>query len=115
MPLTELLSDKPAPVRVLLVEGDPATRASLAALLAKRGFDVQSFDQHPALHGPVELRPRPPTVEKIACGKLLIDLRQRAAWWDGVEVPLTAGEFRIVVLLAANAGCCVDNRTVYDG
>ena len=47
-------------------------------------------------------------------GKLVIDLPQRRARWDGVEVRLTAGELAIVVLLVSHAGSCVDNRTVYD-
>lgn len=103
-----VLADKASGVRVLLVEGDPQTRATLAAVLARQGFEVQSFDEHPAVDGP------PAASEKIACGKLLLDPAERRAWWDGVEVPLTAGEFNVVVLLTSNAGCCVDNRTVYD-
>ena len=76
--------DKGPRVRVLLVEGDPRMRASLAAVLAKRGLDVQSFDEHPALHGsPSQAKRSPPPAEKIACGKLVIDLPQRRAWWDG--------------------------------
>ena len=110
-----VFDDKAARIRVLLVDGDPRTRAILAALLAKRGLDVQSFDEHPALHGSTSQAGRSaPPAEKIACGKLVIDLPQRRAWWDGAEVLLTAGEFAIVVLLASCAGCCVDNRTVYD-
>jgi DNA-binding response OmpR family regulator len=111
---TGVLADKASGVRVLLVEGDPQTRATLAALLARQGFEVQSFDEHPAADGPPGQARRSPAAEKIACGKLLLDLAERRAWWDGVEVSLTAGEFNIVVLLTSNAGSCVDNRTVYD-
>lgn len=110
-----VFGDKASRVRVLLLEGDPLTRATLAAVLARQGFDVQSLDEHPAPHRPPSpVRRSPPPAEKIACGKLLIDLAERRAWWDGVEVLLTAGEFDIVVLLASHAGCCVENRTVYD-
>ena len=110
-----VFGDKASRVRVLLVEGDPQTRATLAAVLVRQGFDVQSFDGHPAPHHPPSPIGRSaPAAEKIACGKLLIDPAQRRAWWDGAEVPLTAGEFDIVVLLVSNAGCCLDNRTVYD-
>jgi DNA-binding response OmpR family regulator len=101
------LCEKASGVRVLLVDGDPLTRAALAAMLMKQGFEVQSFDSHPMLHFSRHAK-------KIACGKLDVDLDQRRARWDGVEVPLTAGEFGVVVLLASNAGSCVDNRTVYD-
>jgi len=76
---------------------------------------VQSFDEHPALHVATSQAGRSaPPAEKIVCGKLVIDLSQRRAWWDGAEVLLTAGEFAIVVLLASRAGKCIDNRTVYD-
>jgi DNA-binding response OmpR family regulator len=110
-----VFADKASGVRVLLVHGDPQTRATLAAVLARQGFEVQSFDEHPAADGPPSQARRSPTAaEKIACGKLLLDPAERRAWWDGVEVPLTAGEFNMVVLLASNAGCCLDNRTVYD-
>jgi DNA-binding response OmpR family regulator len=143
------MSGKPGHVRMLVVEGDSATLANLATVLAKRGFDVESFHDHPALHDrapgeetlpdgrpdggrPTGGRPnggwsngaapqgvpepgrRPPAGQRIACGKLQIDLAQRRTWWNDVEVPLTAGEFRIVVLLAAHADCCIDYRTVYD-
>jgi DNA-binding response OmpR family regulator len=103
-------------VRVLLVDGDPETRARLAAVLARQGFDVQSFDSDPPLLRSAASPDRDgaaPT-EKIVCGKLVIDLAQRRAWWDGVEVRLTAGELAIVVLLVSHAGRCIDNRTVYD-
>jgi DNA-binding response OmpR family regulator len=106
---------KAVPVRVLLVDGDPRTRGALAALLTKRGFDVQCLDGHQAPQGLPSVAGRSPAPpQKIVCGKLIIDLPQRRVWWDGADVPLTAGEFSIVVLLARHAGHCVDNRTVYD-
>lgn len=111
----DVVGDKASRVRVFLAEGDPQTRTALAALLAKRGFDVQSADEYPALHrSPSHVRGGRPPEEQIVCGKLTIDQSQRRARWDGVEVPLTVGEFGIVVRLASNAGSCVDKRTVYD-
>jgi len=110
-----VFADKTSRVRVLLVEGDPQTRATLAAVLARQGFEVQSFDERPATDGlPSKARRSPAAAEKIACGKLLLDPAERRAWWDGAEVFLTVGEFNLVVLLASNAGRCLDNRTVYD-
>ena len=41
-----VFGDKASRVRVLLVEGDPQMRATLAAVLARQGFDVESFDKH---------------------------------------------------------------------
>lgn len=129
----------PGRVRMLVVEGDPSTLANLATVLAKRGFDVESFHDHPALHDRTpkvgtlqdgrlqagglqagvlpdgsELRAPSLPPQRFVCGKLQIDLAQRRTWWNGAEVSLTGGEFRIVVLLASHADCCVDYRTVYD-
>ena len=102
-------------VRVLLVEGDPETRARLAAVLARQGCDVQSFDADPPLQRAANpARDGDAPTQQIVCGRLVIDLPQRRAWWDGVEVRLTAGELAIVLLLVSHAGSCVDNRTVYD-
>jgi two-component system response regulator ChvI len=100
------------PVRVLLVEGDPSCRATLAAVLVRQGFDVQSFDEDAELRQSLEHRAEP--AEQIAFGKLVVDQDQRRVWWDGAEVILTSGQFDIVALLAAHAGSCVDNRTIYD-
>ena len=119
-PPADDLGGKPGLVGRLVVEGDPSTLANLATVLAKRGFDVESFHDHPALHGErptggaPELPRRAPAAARIACGKLSIDLAQRRTWWNGAEVTLTAGEFRIVVLLASHADCCIDYRTIYD-
>ena len=107
-----VFTDKASRVRVLLVEGDPRTRATLAAVLTRQGFEVQSFDEHDGL--PRQATRRPAAAEKIACGKLLLDPAERRAWWNGAEVLLTVGEFNMVVLLASNPGRCLDNRTVYD-
>jgi DNA-binding winged helix-turn-helix (wHTH) protein len=100
------------PVRALLVEGNPVSLSTLATVLAKLGFEVQSVDEDVTLRQSLEGRPGP--AEKIAIGKLVIDQEQRRVWWDDVEVSLTSGQFDIVVLLAGNAGNCVDNRTIYD-
>ena len=106
---------KARPLRVLLVEGDPQTRKRLAAVLTRRGLEVQNLADDPVLQRSVrEVPGHAALTAKIVCGKLHIDLRQRRTWWDGAEVHLSAGEFAIVALLVGNAGCCVDNRTLYD-
>ena len=149
LPPADDLSGKSGPVGRLVVGGDPSILANLATVLAKRGFDVESFHDDAALHdrtlrgatlqeetlqgetlqgetlpretppdgrpaGSAPELPRRPAVERIACGKLLIDLAQRRTWWNNVEVTLTTGEFRIVVLLASHADYCIDYRTIYD-
>lgn len=105
-------------VRVFLVEGDSHCRARLAALLTKQGLDVQSFDEDQALceslAGESERRRHRSRAGDIACGKLALNESQRRAWWDGCPVPLSVGEFEIVMLLASNAGSNIGSRAIYD-
>ena len=103
-------------VRVFLVEGDSQCRATLAALLMKQGFDVQSFDEDTDLCESLAggARRRHESAGDILCGKLALNQSQRRAWWNGSVVPLTAGEFEIVLLLATNAGRYVGHRAIYD-
>jgi two-component system response regulator ChvI len=48
------------------------------------------------------------------CGRLVLQHHVSRAFWDDVDVDLTAGEFRIVHLLARNVGQYVGYRAIYD-
>ena len=50
----------------------------------------------------------------LVLGKLVLRPEDRRASWNGVDLDLTLGEFKIVHLLASNAGRYVANRTIYD-
>jgi two-component system response regulator ChvI len=50
----------------------------------------------------------------IAVGKLLLKPSISRAFWNGIDVGLTVGEFNIVDLLASNAGRYVTYRAIYD-
>jgi two-component system response regulator ChvI len=52
--------------------------------------------------------------QRLACGKLLLKPEGSRACWNGVDVGLTLGEYKIVHLLASNAGSFVTYRTLYD-
>ena len=41
-------------------------------------------------------------------------LETRRAFWNGVDVDLTPGEYKLVHLLATNAGSFVTYRSLYD-
>lgn len=105
-------------VRIFLVEGDSYCRATLAAMLIKLGFDVQTFEEDAALRDALasdrQVRNRLAPAGEVTCGKLVLDQSQRRAWWDGADVPLSVGEFEIVLLLATNAGRYVGYRAIYD-
>jgi two-component system response regulator ChvI len=48
------------------------------------------------------------------CGRLVLQHHVSRAYWDDVDVNLTVGEFRIVLLLARNVGQYVNYRAIYD-
>src|SRR5450631_2250462 len=69
------------------------------------------------LRSVVELA-KPKTVvaveERLACDKLLLKPESSRAYWNQVDVGLTLGEYKIVHLLASNAGSFMTYRAVYD-
>jgi two-component system response regulator ChvI len=50
----------------------------------------------------------------LQCGQLVLKPRVSRAYWDNVDMHLTLTEFKIVNLLAANAGAYVTYRRIYD-
>jgi two-component system, OmpR family, response regulator ChvI len=50
----------------------------------------------------------------IACGKLLLKTEISRTYWNGVDVGLTVGEYKIVHLLATSPGRYVTYRAIYD-
>jgi two-component system response regulator ChvI len=50
----------------------------------------------------------------MKCGKLLLRPDISRAYWKGVDVGLTLGEYKIAHLLASNAGQYVTYRAIYD-
>lgn len=52
--------------------------------------------------------------KRIVCGRLELRPSVSRAYWDGVDVGLTLGEFNIVHLLVSNVGSYVTYRAIYD-
>ena len=52
--------------------------------------------------------------ERVACGKLRLKPETSRAFWNGVDVGLTLGEYKLVHLLVSNAGSFVTYRSLYD-
>src|SRR5258708_21487648 len=50
----------------------------------------------------------------VACGKLVLRPESSRAYWNGMDVGLTIGEYKIVQLLASNASSYVTYRAIYD-
>jgi two-component system, OmpR family, response regulator ChvI len=55
-----------------------------------------------------------PTERRVVCGKLVLRPTVHRACWNEVDVGLTIGEYKIVYLLASNAGGHVTYRAIYD-
>ena len=62
----------------------------------------------------VKLKADLPSQEGLACGKLLLRPQTSRAFWNGVDVGLTLGEYNIVRLLASNVGRYLTYRAIYD-
>jgi two-component system response regulator ChvI len=62
----------------------------------------------------VKLKADLPSQEGLACGKLLLRPQTSRAFWNGVDVGLTLGEYNIVRLLASNVRRYVTYRAIYD-
>jgi two-component system response regulator ChvI len=52
--------------------------------------------------------------ERVACDKLLLKPETSRAFWNGLDVGLTLGEYKLVHLLVSNAGSFVTYRAAYD-
>jgi two-component system, OmpR family, response regulator ChvI len=55
-----------------------------------------------------------PVQKRLACDKLLLKPETSRAFWNGVDVDLTLGEYKLVHLLVSNAGSFVTYRSLYD-
>jgi two-component system response regulator ChvI len=52
--------------------------------------------------------------ERLACDKLVLNTETSRAFWNGVDVDLTLGEYKLVHLLVSKAGSFVTYRAAYD-
>ena len=114
--------------------GDDHDRCLLAPREALNADEYMAFDQGAAdfisksrgrkvlvrrLRSVAErVKPKPktdlPVQECLTRDKLRLKPETSRAFWDGIDVCLTLGEYNIVHLLASNAGSFVTYRTVYD-
>jgi two-component system response regulator ChvI len=107
------------PVVLLTGEAAPAyeclalDKGAIDVILKSRGPDVLAR----RLKGVVKIigrTDRPQAGESMKCGKLLLCFDVNRAYWEGVDVGLTLGEYNIVHLLASNVGRYVTYRAIYD-
>src|SRR5450631_4241905 len=115
-----------------IIAGDNQERCLLAPREALNAYECMAFDQGAVdfisksrdrevlvrrLRNVVELvKPKANAAleEHLACDKLLLKPETSRAFWNGLDVGLTLGEYNIVHLLASNVGKYVTYRTAYD-
>ena len=55
-----------------------------------------------------------PASDRVACDDLVLESAMSRAYWKGVDLDLTLGEYKVVHLLATKPGSFVTYRAVYD-
>lgn len=119
MDLFRLLTRRGLTIPVVFLTGRPLVANEVLAFSKgafdfvdkSRGFDVLVHRLRLAARTKLPHDERQRHVEH---GRLVLKPRESRAFWDGVDLDLTLGEFKIVRLLIANAGRCVTYRQLYD-
>ena len=106
---------------VIFLTGMPAIACETAALdrgaldFIDKSRGVQVLARRICLLMEAGKRPEAlPKEETRHCGPLMLRPKVSRAYWHGVDVDLTVTEFKIVNLLASNAGEYLTNRAIYD-
>ena len=107
------------PVVLLTGEAAPAhecralDKGAIDVILKSRGPDVLARRLKGAVKT-IARADRPRSGGPMKCGKLLLRPDISRAYWKGVDVGLTLGEYNIVHLLASNSGLYMTYRAIYD-
>jgi two-component system, OmpR family, response regulator ChvI len=115
-----------------VIAGDENDRCLLAPREALDAYECMAFDQGAVdfipksrdrevlvrrLRNVVELvKPKANAAleERLACDRLRLKPETSRAFWNGVDVDLTLGEYKLVHLLVSKAGSFVTYRSLYD-
>ena len=115
-----------------VIAGDDHDQCLLAPREALNAYECMAFDQGAVdfisksrdrqvlvrrLRNVVELvKPKADAAveEHLACDKLRLKPETSRAFWNGLDVGLTLGEYKLVHLLVSNAGSFVTYRAAYD-
>jgi hypothetical protein len=116
-------------LRIIFVGDDPGYLET-SPELSKRGFHVERFDRSAAnseagaaqslaeilrrITKPSERKEQPRRDSPVICGRLCLHPATARAFWNDVDVDLTLGEYKVIHLLASNAGQHKTYRLVYD-
>jgi two-component system response regulator ChvI len=115
-----------------VIAGDENDRCLLAPQEALDAYECMAFDQGAAdfipksrdrevlvrrLRNVVELvKPKANAAleKRLVCDRLRLESETSRAFWNGVDVGLTLGEYKLVHPLVSNVGSFVTYRTLYD-
>jgi two-component system response regulator ChvI len=115
-----------------VIAGDDHDQCLLAPREALNAYECMAFDQGAVDFIPksrdrevlvrrlrnvvelVKLKANAALEEHLACDKLLLKPETSRAFWNGLDVGLTLGEYKLVHLLVSNAGSFVTYRAAYD-
>jgi two-component system, OmpR family, response regulator ChvI len=115
-----------------VIAGDDDDQCLLAPREALDAYECMAFDQGAVdfipksrdkevlvrrLRNAVELvkaRHNAALEERLTCDRLCLKSETSRAFWNGVDVGLTLGEYKLVDLLVSNAGSFVTYRSLYD-
>jgi two-component system response regulator ChvI len=117
-----LTSAEAASLRIIFI-GDDSGYLRTVAELSKQGISVERFEAGGA-RGLADIlrlmtqpsgRPEPPRSDRpFIFGRLRLHPDAARAFWNDMDLDLTLGEFKIVHLLASNAGRHQTYRLIYD-
>jgi two-component system response regulator ChvI len=117
-----------------VIAGDDHDECLLAPQAALNAYECMAFDQGAVdfiaksrgrqvlvrrLRNVVELaKPKGktdlPAQKRLTCDKLVLTPEAGRAFWNGVDIDLTLGEYKLVHLLVSNTGSFVTYRSLYD-
>ena len=115
-----------------VIAGDGNDRCLLAPREALDAYECMAFDQGAVdfipksrdrevlvrrLRNVVELvKPKANAAleKRLVCDRLRLESETSRTFWNGVDVDLTLGEYKLVHLLVSNAGSFVTYRSLYD-
>jgi hypothetical protein len=116
-------------IRLILMGEGPVYHETLAKL-SKQGFPIQDFGAGVSLFQSSIAEPLADILKQLAklskpgdrrqsdnaviCGKLYLHPDTRRAYWNGTDLDLTFGEYKILHLLVSDRGHYKAYRVIYD-
>jgi len=99
-------------IPIVLINGPATQRAGQHSDVADCSEDANSTDS--ALTIAAILGEEAPARRLMACGNLVVQPKSQRAYWNGVDVDLTIGEYRVIQLLVSEPDRYFAYQAIYD-